>query len=305
MKVKQIITHLIIALLAVFVISGEIHAQQDPMYTQYMDNLQIVNPGFTGSGDMAGFLVVARNQWVSFDGAPRTRTFSFNTPVNDKIGLGFSLMTDKIGPLNQTGIYFDYSYFLKVGFKYQLGMGLKAGFSFYRAALTELQTVSPDPIYDRDIYKNFLPNFGVGAFLFSDDTYFGFSAPKLVENTISREDYSSEYVSREKMHFYLVAGHQFEVTQDIQLKGQSMLRLVKNAPVSFDLTAMAGFRERFWLGGMFRFIDSYGILAQFNVSKEILIGYSYDITFSGLNAFNNGTHEIMLRYNINLFSGSK
>ncbi|HKJ79464.1 MAG TPA: PorP/SprF family type IX secretion system membrane protein, partial [Prolixibacteraceae bacterium] len=184
-------------------------------------------------------------------------------------------------------------------------MGLKAGFNFYRAALTELQTISPDPIYSRDIYNNFLPNFGVGAFLYSADTYFGISVPKLVENSISRDDYSTEYISREKIHFYLIAGKEFRMNEDLSLKSNSMLKLVKNAPISMDITALLGIRERFWFGGMFRVGNAYGLLAQFYPTEKILIGYSYDLTFSGLNAFNNGTHEIMLRYNIGLFSGAK
>ena len=272
------------------------------MYTQHMDNLLVVNPGYAGTREDANFLVVARNQWVSFDGAPRTRTLSFNTPLKkDKIGLGFSIMTDKIGPLRQTGLYFDYSYFLKTGFNYKLSLGLKGGFSFYRAALTELSTVNPDPIYERDIYKNFLPNFGVGAFLYSDDTYFGISVPKLVENTISREKYQTEYVNKEEIHLYLVAGKKFLLSENTQLKTNSMLRLVKDAPVSIDITALVGLKEKFWVGGMLRFGDSYGFLAQVKPTSDILIGYSYDLNFSGLNAFNNGTHEIMLSYNLNFF----
>jgi type IX secretion system PorP/SprF family membrane protein len=300
-RIKQIVFTGIVVL-AMLAISAPVFAQQDPMYTQYMDNLQIVNPGFAGSKETGNFMLVARNQWVSFDGAPKTRSFSYHTPLKEyKVGLGFSVLSDKIGPLTQTGVYFDYSYFLRMGEHYKLGLGLKGGFSFYRAALTELQTVSPDPIYSQDIFKNFLPNFGVGAFLFSDDTYFGISVPKLVENTINREEYSTEYVSKEKIHLYLVAGKKFNAGENIQLKTNSMLKLVKNAPISFDLTALVGFKEKFWVGGMYRFGSSYGILTQFNVSDKLLIGYSYDIIYSELNAFNNGTHEIMFSYNFDIF----
>ncbi len=302
MKLKKNIARFIFLTLFAVGISGMAGAQQDPMYTQYMDNLLVVNPGYAGTRGDANFLVVARNQWVSFDGAPRTRTLAFNTPLKkDKIGLGFSIMTDKIGPLRQTGLYFDYSYFLKTGFNYKLSLGLKGGFSFYRAALTELSTVNPDPIYERDIYKNFLPNFGVGAFLFSEDTYFGFSVPKLVENTINREDYQTEYVNKEEIHLYFVAGKKFLLNETTQMKTHSMLRLVKDTPISLDVTALFGLKEKFWLGGMIRFGDSYGFLAQVKPTSDILIGYSYDLNFSGLNAFNNGTHEIMLSYNLNFF----
>jgi type IX secretion system PorP/SprF family membrane protein len=302
MKRKNYIARFLFLTLLAAGITGIAKAQQDPMYTQQMDNLLIMNPGYAGTQGETNFLVVARNQWVSFDGAPRTRTLAFNTPLKgDKIGIGFSIMTDKIGPLRQTGLYFDYSYSLKMGFEYKLALGLKGGFSFYRAALSELSTVNPDPIYERDIYKNFLPNFGVGAFLYSEDTYFGFSAPKLIENTISREDYQTEYVNKEEIHLYLMAGKKFSLNETMQLKTHTMLRMVKDAPLSFDITALFGLKEKFWFGGMLRFGDSYGFLAQVKPTQDILIGYSYDLNFSGLNAFNNGTHEIMLSYSLSFF----
>lgn len=295
-----------ITVLAIVANAGNAVAQQEPMYSQYMDNLLIINPGFAGSKETGVFMLVARNQWVSFDGAPKTQSFSYHTPIKElQIGLGFSVISDKIGPLKQTGIYFDYSYFLKVGFKYNLGMGLKGGFSFYRASLSDLQTIVPDPIYSKDIFKNFLPNFGLGAFLFSEDTYFGFSVPKLIENTISREDYTTEHVTKENIHIYFVAGKTFKLKENIHLKTNTMLRLVQNAPVSHDLNVMIGFNEEIWVGGMFRLGDSYGFLAQFNVSEKMLIGYSYDLAFSDLNAFNNGTHEIMFSYNFNIFNREK
>ncbi len=295
-----------IFLASVLIGSRPLFAQQDPMYTQYMDNLLIINPGYAGSQETGRALLVARNQWVSFDGAPTTRSFSYNTPISRyNFGLGFSVLSDKIGPLNQTGFYFDYSYFLRVGTKYKLGMGLKGGFNFYRASLTELQTVDPDPIYSRDIFKNFLPNFGVGAFLFSNDTYFGLSIPKLVENKITRDNYSTEYINKEEIHIYAVAGKNFNIVEDVQLKTHSMLKWTQNAPPSVDITSMFGFKDKFWVGAMYRFGDSYGFLAQFNITGKMLIGYSYDLTFSELNAFSNGTHEIMFSYDIDIFNQKK
>lgn len=278
------------------------YAQQDPMYTQFIDNLLVVNPGYAGSGDVGNFLLVSRNQWVSVADAPVTNSFSYNTCYKEQnFGLGFSVMHDKIGPQKQTGVYFDYSYFLKVSDKFKLGMGLKGGVSFYRAALTELITIDPDPIYTQDIYKNFLPNMGVGGYLYSDKTYFGLSVPKLIENTITRDDYETDYVNKEEIHVYLVGGHNFNLSSDFQLKTNAMLRYVKNAPISVQATALAGFREKFWLGGMVRFGDAFGIVAQFQATPRMLIGYSYDITTSELNVFSNGTHEIMFSYDLNIF----
>ncbi len=298
---KKILSVLIVAS-ALFVLTEDANAQQDPMYTQYMDNLLVINPGFAGTKEIGNLLMVSRTQWVSFDGAPKTLSLSYHTALKEKnIGLGFSVLNDRIGPQKQTGVYFDYSHFLKISEKFRLGMGLKAGVSFYRAALTELNPIDPDPIFSNDIYKNFLPNLGIGFYLFSDDTYFGLSVPKLIRNTINDDDYLTEQIQRQEIHVYLVAGKQFTLSENMQLKTSTMLRYVQIAPVTWDITAMLGFKERFWFGGMFRMGDSYGILAQFDINEKMRIGYSYDITYSVLNTFNNGTHEIMFSYNFDIF----
>lgn len=272
------------------------------MYVQYIDNLLIVNPGFAGSKTAGNLLLVSRDQWVSIPGAPVTRSLSYNTPMrNNKVGLGFSVMNDKIGPQQQTGVYFDYSYFLKISETYRLGMGLKGGVSFYRAALTELDPINPDPVFSKDIYKNFLPNLGVGLYMYSDNTWFGVSIPKLIENRITSDDYETEYVQKEKIHFYYVMGRQFILAEDFDLKASSMIKLVKNAPISADISAMAGFKKRFWLGGMFRFGSAFGAIAQFHVTEKMILGYSYELPMQQLSNFSNGTHEIMFGYNLNIF----
>ena len=300
-EIKKILFFTIFAL-ANFVVPKLIMAQQDPLYTQYMDNLLVINPAYAGSKENGNILLVARNQWVSLPNSPITRSLAYQTPTENKnVGLGFSVMYDKIGPQKQTGAYFDYSYFLRVSEDYKLGMGLKGGVSFYRVSLTDLITIDPDPIYSQDIYKNFLPNIGVGFFLFSDNTYFGLSIPKLIENTITRDDYVTEYVNRQKIHLYSVAGKKFNLNQDFQFKTNAMLRFVKNSPISFQLTALAGFQNKFWVGGMVRLGDSFAIMTQFQATQKMLIGHSYDFITSQLDTFSSGTHEIMFSYDLNLF----
>ncbi len=302
MKVFRKILFLAIFALAIIFKPQMVMGQQDPLYTQYMENLLVINPAFAGSKENGNVLLVARNQWVSLPNSPITRSFAYQTPTENKnVGLGFSVMYDKIGPQKQTGVYIDYSYFLRVGENYKLGMGLKGGVSFYRASLTDLITIDPDPIYSQDIYKNFLPNIGVGFFLFSKDTYLGLSVPKLIENTITRDDYQTEYLNRQEIHLYTVAGKKFSLSEDFQLKTNAMMRFVLNSPISFQLTALAGFQNKFWVGGMLRFGDSYGIVTQFQATEKMLIGYSYDLTTSNLNAYSNGTHEIMFSYDLNIF----
>lgn len=288
---------------AFFAINTGVHAQQDPMYTQYMDNLLVINPGFAGSRDVGNAMVVSRTQWVEFDGAPATNSLAYNSSIEDKnIGFGVSVMTDKIGPLKQTGVYFDYSYFLQVSEDFRLGMGLKGGVSFYRANLTELETINPDPIFDNDIYENFIPNVGVGFYLFSDDTYFGLSVPRLIENKITREDISTEYVNRQEMHLYINGGHNFHLNEEFDLKTNAMVKWVQDTPISFDINAIVGFQNKVFVGAMYRYHVAFGVIAQFKPTPKMSLGYSYDMSIAELNGFNNGTHEIMVSYDIDFFN---
>lgn len=293
----------ILIVLAILVQANRAGAQQDPLYTQYMDNLLVVNPGYAGAKGTGNVVALARSQWVSFSGAPATRSLAFSTPIEKKnVGIGFSVLSDKIGPIKQTGVYIDYSYFLQVSEKFRLGMGLKGGVSFFRANLTDLITINPnDPIFDNDIYENFLPNVGVGFYLFSDKTYLGLSVPRLIENRITREDVNTEYVNKQQIHLYLLGGHQFDLSEDFQIKASGLMKWVHGAPISADVTALFGFKEKFWLGAMSRFDAAYGFIAQFKPIPALTIGYSYDITITELSGYQSGSHEILLSYDLNIF----
>ncbi len=301
MRTAQHIAFSTLVLLLLFGAKSKLYAQQDPLYTQHVDNLLMINPGYAGSSETGKFLLVARSQWVSFDGAPETRSFSYNTLVPDKdIGFGISLLSDKIGPLKQTGVYADYSYHLKLSETFNLGLGIKGGVSFYRANLTGLEVVNPDPIFDNDIYENFLPNVGLGFFMYSDNSYFGISTPQLIENIITHEGVSIEYVNRQQIHLYFNAGHQFDLSNGFALKTSTLFRWVKGAPISFDLNAQIGFKDRMWIGAMYRVNAAYGVVMQVKPTPKMTIGYAYDLTTTELNSYSNGTHEIMFGYELNL-----
>lgn len=277
------------------------YAQQDPMYTQYMENMQTVNPAYAGSKDVLTMMAVARNQWVSLPGAPDTRSFAAHSPIGDtKMGLGFSLLNDKIGPVTQTGFYGDYSYRLYFEKNRTLALGLKAGVNFFDAGLTELETNDPnDPVFANDINRRFLPNFGVGAFFYTNNYYLGLSVPKLIENKINESGVSVQSTSREQLHVFFMAGYVFDVNRIVKFKPSVLTKYVKNAPASFDLNTTLLFYDRLWLGTMFRIGDSFGGLFQLQVTNQIKIGYSYDLPVNKLGAYNNGTHEFMVSYDFN------
>ena len=139
-------------------------AQQDPMYSQYMFNTLAFNPAYAGSADVFTIMALSRHQWVGFEGAPATQTFALHTPLKSKkIALGFSAINDKIGPTKQTGAYLDLAYRIRTGEKTQLAFGLKGGVNLYKADLSSLSSVDPDPA-SVNISSTILPNFGFGLF---------------------------------------------------------------------------------------------------------------------------------------------
>lgn len=302
--IKSPIIRLIAVIAAVFCVL-ESNAQQDPMYTQYMENLLTLNPAYAGSRDVFSMMAVSRNQWVTMPSAPVTRSLSMHAPVNGtNMGLGLSVLNDEFDPVKQTGIYIDYSYTLYFSNRRSLALGLKAGANFYEAGISDLTTVDPDdPTFANDINRSFLPNLGIGAFYYTQKYYFGLSVPKLIENKINKNGVSTQSISREEMHVFFMAGYVFDINRIVKFKPSILTKYVKNAPVSLDATGTFLFYDRLWLGAMYRVGDSFGALFQIQATNQLKIGYSYDLPVNKLGAYNKGTHEIMATFDFNFGRG--
>jgi len=274
-------------------------SQQDPMFTQYMFNQLAVNPGYAGSGEVANITILNRRQWVGFEGAPQTLSITANTPIPKiNCGLGLSLITDKIGPTKQTGFFVDYSYQLKVSEKGKLGMGLKGGFTFYKANFQDIQTTDDNDVaFSQNINGDVKANFGIGFFYYTKKFYAGFSIPKLLNNDLTTgTNVKNEKLSVSERHYYFSVGNVFDLNEKLKLRPSVQAKINKGAPIQFDLTANFIFMEKFWLGAMYRTGDAFGLMAQVQIIKQVRVGYSYDFTTSQLAKYNSGSHEIMVSF---------
>jgi len=286
---------IILILLAV----NEVRAQQDPMFTQYNFNTQIINPAYAGTWKSLGFLVLGRHQWVGMEGAPQTYTFSIQSNTkNDKVGLGLNIVSDKIGLEKRLSLFGDYSYGLRVNENSLLRLGLKVGVSSYQNILSGYTQYpgEPDPTLQGDIDTHYMPNFGGGAFFLSDNYYIGFSVPKILETKI--ENNYNNLSQAEIRHFFLIAGYVFNLSEYLQFKPTFLTKATAGVPLQFDFTANFLLGEKVWLGAMYRTGDSFGIIAQWIFDKKLRIGYSFDYTTTKLQNFNNGTHEVMVSYEV-------
>ena len=141
-------------IILVFLFAIQMQAQQDPQYTQYMYNMNVVNPAYAGSFDGIAIGALYRSQWVGLDGAPRTGTVTIHAPVGEKVGLGLSLINDEIGPVRETNAYADFSYTLQLGGNTKLALGIKAGATFHSIGLIDLERIDlVDPFLEENINK--------------------------------------------------------------------------------------------------------------------------------------------------------
>jgi type IX secretion system PorP/SprF family membrane protein len=278
-------------------------AQQDAQYTQYMYNTLTVNPAYAGSRGVFSVAGLYRTQWLGLDGAPQTQTINLNTPVSERVGVGFSVINDEIGNGTRADTYFDgtISYTIPVSYSGKLSFGLKAGGHFLNvdfsrlAGFTEEQNVSGLANVD----NKFSPNFGAGVYYHNQKYYLGLSVPNFLETEhFDQSGSATSYLARERMNWYLISGYVFDINHNIKLKPAILFKAVGGAPLQADLSLSALFNEKFSLGAAYRWDAAISGLFGFQVTDQFMLGLAYDkeTTELGNTAFNDGSFEIFLRY---------
>lgn len=285
-------------LIIIVLTSNYMSAQQDAQYTQYMYNPTVINPAYAGSRDVMSIFGLYRTQWVGLEGAPKTGTLSMHTPIeNSRVGFGLSLVNDRIGPSDDTTLAADISYTIDVSYQYKLAFGVKGSANLINVDYTKLDIYDPsDPRYQQNIDNKFSPNVGAGVYLYSDNTYVGLSAPALLET--SHYNGMSTYVAKEKIHYYFMAGHVFDLDYNLKFKPSALVKMTEGAPLQVDLSANFLFNEKFTAGVAYRWSAALSALVGFQVSDGLFIGYAYDAETTKLANYNSGSHEIFLRFEL-------
>jgi type IX secretion system PorP/SprF family membrane protein len=299
------IKYLLIGVLITSALSTE--AQLDPMFTQYMFNTQSINPAYAGMWEKIGFFSLVRRNYAGIDRAPFTQIISFHTPIkNEFVGLGLNIINDNIGRETRLSIFGDYSFKILLRQDLFLRLGLKFGFMNYSNKLDQY-VLYPDNKYDPafmgEVNNKFMPNFGVGAFLYNDIYYISLSIPKLIQNnfTANVNNYSSQ---AETQHVYLTGGYVFGLKNDIKFKPSLLVRYTLGMPIEFDLAANFNFNEHFELGAMMRTGNSVGLIAQWILKRKLRIGYAVDVPVTQIFSYQYGCHEVMVSYDVDFYGRS-
>lgn len=299
---KLYITSLVLAILGVF--SNTTYAQQDAQYTQYMYNTMSVNPAYAGSRDVLSLVGLYRSQWVGLDGAPTTFTFSGHAPVGKKVGLGLNVTRDEIFISDETNIDVNFSYTLDVSERGKLALGLKGGAHLLNIDFTKANEYqSGDPFADAqdNIDNKFSPQIGVGAFYYTDKYYLGLSVPNFIETEHfdeSNNSNNSSATAKEQINLYFITGYTFDLSENVKFKPAALLKAVNGAPLAADLSANFLFNEKLTLGAAYRWSAAVSGMVGFQITDQLMIGLAYDRETTELQRYNDGSFEIMLRYEL-------
>lgn len=281
-------------------------AQQDAQYTQYMYNTLSVNPAYAGSRGQLSFAGLYRSQWVGLDGAPETFTLNLHSPIrNSRLGYGISIVNDNIGDGVVQETYLDavVSYTIQVAMDAKLSFGLKLGGNMLSLDFNRLRNFDEEVVSQDNIDNRFNPNFGLGVYYHTDKFYAGLSAPNVLEAEYFDNDNSDDsvnFLSAERINFYLITGYVFDLGAELQFKPALLTKAVGGAPLQVDLSASFLFAERFSFGAAYRLDAAVSGLVGFQLTEQVMVGLAYDreTTELGGTQFNDGSFEIFLRWEL-------
>lgn len=270
------------------------YAQQDPLYSQYLNNPILLNPAYAGSNQQWQTTAGYRTQWSGFDGNPTTLNFSSHLSVADnKVGLGLIVIQDKIGEVKNTEFNLNYSYRLEVTENKYLYFGLSTGMIRYNSdpGLLNLQRID-DPSFT---YTNkFQFNTGVGVMMKTEQYMIGFSVPKLIPTSINEAGATVQIYNQ---HYYLFGVFTHNFNERLMLKPALLLKGTSGAPLSVDVNVNVVIDQNYTLGILTRNLNTFGLLAQLKM-KQLRFGYVFEMPSNQSVGQRFLSHEISLTYSL-------
>lgn len=273
------------------------YSQQDAQYTQYMYNTININPGYAGSRGVMSIFGLHRTQWVGLDGAPTTNAFSLNSPIeNSNLGYGLSFVNDRIGPTVENMISADVSYTINTSDNYKLSFGVKATADLFNLDPSKLNPANQGDPMLQNFNNVFTPNIGAGVYFHSDKLYLGLSVPNFLET--KRYNDNDVAVYSEKINTYLIGGYVFTISPSLKFKPAFLTKVVQGAPLQLDVSGNFLFNDKFMFGAAWRWSAAMSVMAGFQITEGIYVGYGYDLETTKLANYNSGSHEIFLRFEL-------
>jgi type IX secretion system PorP/SprF family membrane protein len=288
-------------------ITNQSWGQQETSITNYWSHMNLFNPAYVGSDNMVNFKSTIRNQWSGISESPVTQMFSYSKPFSDKVGLGLSIVNDKVFVENSTYVGIDFSYKLRVSDKALLYFGLKAAANFYSVNASSVYTIGAGGVntFDNSLFNidQFDPNIGLGFLLKREKWFLSLSVPRMLSTErASTEDNGvgiSTTVGTSKPHLYVSSGYDFDLKNPKwSLTPSFLLRTVKDAPVAFDSNLLVSYNDKVDLSFTYGNSKTYAVTFGLDFADKYRVGYSYETSSRSLLSTEWNSSELFLAYSI-------
>lgn len=255
-------------------------SQQQGLLSQFRQQMSVFNPAAVSLDSTSSLSLLHRRQWTNTPMSPVSMSFTYGFSSGKNTGLGVSITTDKVFIENSTFVSLDYSYRLKLNEISTLYLGLKAGGNFYSINTSNLETFNPsftDPSLNS--MSRFIPNIGIGAYYKRKSLFISIGIPRLISSEKVRASDGSISTVRDQPHLYTSIGYDFSINlfEDIRLRPSILSRYVVGAPMSIDFNTMVRFKDSFELGATYRPEGNYAGIIQFDISKTLKFGWTYEV----------------------------
>lgn len=275
-------------------------AQQDPLYSQYINNPFVLNPAYAGLTDNLNLSFSYRNQWGGYQGSPKTLNANGHVSLFDnKMGVGVMMVSDQIGSSTTNEVMAAYSYRVKLNSNKLFSFGLQAGITNYQVDNSKVNPYdTTDPLFGENINET-KPTLGLGVILKSEKFFVGVSVPRMLKTTMN---VGGQEASLYTQHFYAMGSYLFFLSDRIRFKPAALLKMVSAAPASIDLNASLVLYENYQAGLLTRNFNSYGIFLQALLKDTFRVGYVFEMPTGSSVGTNFTTHEITLGFRMDVLS---
>ncbi len=284
--------------ITLFLMCAKLFSQNQPSFTQYMNNEVLINPAYTGSHDALSLGGVYRSQWSGVEGAPVTQSLVVHTPLrNKKMGIGITILTDHIGVYNKNEIYLNYAYRILMK-KSVLSFGLLGGVESVRELYSNTKTTqAQDKQFMYDSPQYIVPNFGFGIYYYRSNFYVGISVPRLMNSQFyDKQNKIIAKIDPNNFTYYTVLGYIINVNENFKLKPTLMIKNISGAPLQSEITMLSFIKNALWLGVAYRSQHTIAGIIGLQFTPQFKVGYSYDYILSDIQKYHLSTHEIHISY---------
>ncbi len=212
--------------------------------------------------------------------------------------MGLSLENDELGFDKDFKINLSIAYKQTIG-NGKLGIGVKWGVANSAIDLQGSEWITPthDPATDNAIPENgseamtFL-DFGFGLYYKTQDLYLGISSTHLNEPEFKYEKGTPSL----KRHYYITAGYNLPFANPLLEFKPSVFVQSDGTNSQLAINALIAYNKKLWGGVSLRTDNAISGIFGLELFKWVKVSYSYDFVVSDLMGYNNGTHEIMMGF---------